>query len=69
MTTYEELCEQAKAWFDSLTLEEQLDHRADQAVSFAFHCAKEFRRKGGTYEEFIAKYAAQLKAKYLNEPR
>ena len=61
----DDLIKKARLWYDSLTPEEKLDHDADQAVSFAYHCAKEFRKNGGTYQEFVEKYRDGLRAKYL----
>jgi hypothetical protein len=63
--TYAELAEAARVRFEALTPEEQRAHRADQAVSYAFHCAKSFRLAGGTYEEFVEKYGEELKAQWL----
>lgn len=61
------LLQSARIWFDSLTPEQQLAHRADQAVSFAYHCAKSFRAKGGTFEEFVQLYGEELKRRYLEK--
>jgi hypothetical protein len=62
----DELLKSAQFWYDSLTPEEQLDHDADQAVSYAYHCAKSLRKKGVTYDEFIATYGPTLKQLYLS---
>lgn len=51
----------------TLSPEEKLEHDATQAASFAFHCAKEFRKNGGTYEEFMQQHGPYLKELYKRE--
>lgn len=62
-----DLAAKAQAWFDQLSPEQQLEHRADQACSWAYHCAKTFRKSGGTYEEFCRLYGDDIKRRYLEK--
>jgi hypothetical protein len=61
--TYEELCAAAKAWFASLTSEQQKAHRREQAIDFAYGNVKCDGHGGDLTREDFARIYDEMEKK------